>query len=816
MVELYEHNKRTYQNLTELFKTHDRVACVQPTGTGKSFIMLKLIEDNPDKKFLVTSPSIYIFEQIKTHAMESGVDISNCEFCTYQKIIYISEADVESIEADYILLDEFHRLGSPEWGERGINYLLETHKTGKVFGASATPVRFLDNMRNMGQEIFDDCYAVNMSLSEAIRKKILPLPTYITAWYSFANDIAKIEARFNKTQNGYLKEILSKKIQKAKSKIADVDCGLEKILQKRIENRNGKYIIFCADSEGIENAQTDCKSWFRYVNENIHIYSVYSYGDNVREQFDKFRDDESDDALKILLCIDMLNEGVHIKGVDGVIMLRSTRSGNVFYQQLGRALSCSKSKPVIFDLVNNYETGDTAKEYADIMELGRTYCADERETDIAFEIYDYARDIRTLLDDIYSTFDNGWENSYDLLCEFIKEYGRFPCGRERYKNYTLGDWCIYQRMLYKKNRLSPDKVKKFDELNFVWDRSEDAWNVKYEILKDFLKKNGRLVERKDICDNEEMKMIYTWLSTQRGIYSKGLMSEEHIQKLEALGFELTFAADDELWEQRYCALRTFYAEHDRFPSIDDTEKKTKTLYSWMVSQRALRKNNKLSEERIQNLDKINFIWNTDEYAWNKKFEILRDFIKETGRVPKTNERYGNCHIGQWYNKQRISMNNGVLCKERQEKLESLELLYTSYYDEKWLRKFELLKKFIKEKNRMPYSDDMYSDVNLYAWINKQKQKLKNGKLDERYTEKFRSIGIDLFNFSSNKPDTQPSQAWVDFYTEYKDFVLENNRKPGKSESGGRLYRWRRRQIQAIENNKLNETQYRMLEEIHFS
>ncbi|MCH5186455.1 MAG: helicase associated domain-containing protein [Oscillospiraceae bacterium] len=142
----------------------------------------------------------------------------------------------------------------------------------------------------------------------------------------------------------------------------------------------------------------------------------------------------------------------------------------------------------------------------------------------------------------------------------------------------------------------------------------------------------------------------------------------------------------------------FYAEHDRFPSADDIEKKTKTLYSWMVSQRVLRKNNKLSEERINKLDKINFIWNTDEYAWNKKFEILRDFIKETGRVPKTNERYGNCHIGQWYNKQRINMNNGVLCKEIQEKLKSLELIYTSYYDEKWPGKFELLKKFIKEKN----------------------------------------------------------------------------------------------------------------------
>ncbi|MCH5186454.1 MAG: hypothetical protein J1F64_10100 [Oscillospiraceae bacterium] len=50
---------------------------------------------------------------------------------------------------------------------------------------------------------------------------------------------------------------------------------------------------------------------------------------------------------------------------------------------------------------------------------------------------------------------------------------------------------------------------------------------------------------------------------------------------------------------------------------------------------------------------------------------------------------------------------------------------------------------------------------------------------------------------------------------YKDFVLENNRKPGKSKSEGRLYRWRRRQIQAIENNKLNEVQQRMLEEIHY-
>ncbi len=91
MIELYKHNMKIYKNLINLFNNHSRVACVQPTGTGQSFIMLKLIEDHPDKKFLITSPSVYIFEQIKTHAVETGVDISNCEFCTYQKIIYEQE-----------------------------------------------------------------------------------------------------------------------------------------------------------------------------------------------------------------------------------------------------------------------------------------------------------------------------------------------------------------------------------------------------------------------------------------------------------------------------------------------------------------------------------------------------------------------------------------------------------------------------------------------------------------------------------------------------------------------------------------------------
>lgn len=52
----------------------------------------------------------------------------------------------------------------------------------------------------------------------------------------------------------------------------------------------------------------------------------------------------------------MLNEGLHVEDISGVIMLRPTDSRIIYLQQLGRALSSdtSREKTIVFDLVNNY------------------------------------------------------------------------------------------------------------------------------------------------------------------------------------------------------------------------------------------------------------------------------------------------------------------------------------------------------------------------------------------------------------------------------------------------------------------------------
>ena len=79
----------------------------------------------------------------------------------------------------------------------------------------------------------------------------------------------------------------------------------------------------------------------------------------------------------------MLNEGLHINGVDGVVMLRSTESQIVFLQQLGRALSVSSNSenaPIVFDLTNNIEVlaEDIEEVGADRLLKGANDVKDER------------------------------------------------------------------------------------------------------------------------------------------------------------------------------------------------------------------------------------------------------------------------------------------------------------------------------------------------------------------------------------------------------------------------------------------------------
>lgn len=96
------------------------------------------------------------------------------------------------------------------------------------------------------------------------------------------------------------------------------------------------------------------REWFGRVNKEVHAYKTTSADPYGSRDFQEFKEDSSS-ALKVLYCINQLNEAVHVKGIDAIVMVRPTKSPVIFQQQLGRALTSGGNRtPLVFDLCNNF------------------------------------------------------------------------------------------------------------------------------------------------------------------------------------------------------------------------------------------------------------------------------------------------------------------------------------------------------------------------------------------------------------------------------------------------------------------------------
>ena len=75
-IKLYWHNEDAYKKLEGSLKTNKKAAIVQPTGTGKSFIILKWLEEHSEEKTILLSPSAEIFNQLKGYAADEEMELN--------------------------------------------------------------------------------------------------------------------------------------------------------------------------------------------------------------------------------------------------------------------------------------------------------------------------------------------------------------------------------------------------------------------------------------------------------------------------------------------------------------------------------------------------------------------------------------------------------------------------------------------------------------------------------------------------------------------------------------------------------------------
>ena len=498
-IKLKKHNEGTYEKIQEGFKHSKKVAVIQPTGTGKSFLALKLLEDNKDKKAIYIAPSNAILHNVKKNIFESEMDMSdfpNLERITYQKLIKLSDEEIEKLGADIVVIDEFHHCGATEWG-KGVDRLLEKNPDAQVLGLSATPIRYFDYSRDMAEELFGDNIASEMTLEDAINSGILPRARYVSALYEFDNELERMQEDIDKIKDPEKKEQAQTMFNSLAKQVDGNTGNIQEMLSEHMKEKNGKYIVFCKNIEDMQEKIKQAQSMFGEVNQNITIYSVSSKLHDNENTLKRFERDNDEDTLKLMFAVDMLNEGYHINDLNGVIMMRPTYSPTIYAQQIGRALTVKDEdgkEPLIIDLVNNL---DSIKIIEDLYERLRQYeptgeHKKDSEQQAGLIIYDKTKEFRDVAKKISELSKReivSLEEKIEIFERYLEEENDDIDGLTVYEGKPIGQWAVQIRSWIKKGgNPTEDQLEKLDELGILERRIDSTLDEKIDALIEWKKK----------------------------------------------------------------------------------------------------------------------------------------------------------------------------------------------------------------------------------------------------------------------------------------------------------------------------------------
>lgn len=129
-IKLYEHNQKAYDALLDMLGERDRACVIKPTGTGKFVIIAKMVQDNPDKRFLLLGTNDYMFNDQMANLAEiaPGFTPENLQFMTYAAAMGMERRNDCVPPYDVIIADEFHHCGAEEWG-KGVTHILNANES---------------------------------------------------------------------------------------------------------------------------------------------------------------------------------------------------------------------------------------------------------------------------------------------------------------------------------------------------------------------------------------------------------------------------------------------------------------------------------------------------------------------------------------------------------------------------------------------------------------------------------------------------------------------------------------------------------------
>ena len=337
---LMKHNIPVYKAFCKCLAKYHECILITATGTGKSYIVEEFLQQH-DEVALVVVP--------KRTIKSSWEDLSSkVTVITYQSFARHYEDYINLYR--YVVFDEAHHIGGDgPWG-MAFRDFKKRSDLSYFIGLTADAIRYSDQNKDVAQREFDGHIVYGYNAAEAVEKGILPNAQYVSALFDLPNIRDTLYSKAIRKSNAKkYREKVETLFGRLDMEIENTE-SIEEILKEHLSRAGRRKGIIFVDS-------------IKYTDTGIDIIRDTFKDEPVLTCHSKMNAKENEIVLTrfkkmdhgYIVAVDMFNEGLHIKGVNTIIMLRKTRSPSIYQQQVGRALSSANPNELVyvFDFVGN-------------------------------------------------------------------------------------------------------------------------------------------------------------------------------------------------------------------------------------------------------------------------------------------------------------------------------------------------------------------------------------------------------------------------------------------------------------------------------
>ncbi len=412
---------------------------------------------------------------------------------------------------------------------------------------------------------------------------------------------------------------------------------------------------------------------------------------------------------------------------------------------------------------------------------------------------------------IWNIIEWKWERMFLVFQEYATE-NEFPPFKG-IDDDELVKWYNYQLTCIRENKIiSTSQIDRFLSIDerFKGSPIRKKWEIMFSVFKDYATENA-FPPCKDIDDDELVK----WYKYQHScIRDNKIIIPEQKKRFLAIDNKFEGPSSRKKWIEPYRELVNFRLENpDKWPQYEreNTNSIESKLYIFCQTMRKRYRENDLGNYWFEKMASIDFNFEGKTDNWTQYWLEIKDLLKNRDNISV--DEIGN-NAYSWILRHRKKYNEGKLSEYHTKKIEELNL--DSFF-ETWEQKFEKVKEWIDENEKLPTRT---TQKDFHSWLGSQRFRFNNNRLSKSEIQLLSSIGYDL----DAKGNEKKKERWLEMFDNVKTFNQENDTWPKFGAEGleGQMYNWCQAQRQAQagthsggKRKPLKQWQVDMLDSIKF-